>query len=180
MNTFKIGDLVAVIDEDLVGKVAFAKANYITIITQDGFTFEYKASKLVLHKAMTVQNFSVMPVSKTPLKLIHKKTGKGKPLRELTVDLHLHEFIENERYMSSFEKLESQLHRAKNKLDEARLKRISKVIFIHGVGQGVLKKELHKLLEGKTDIEFYDADFAQYGHGATEVKLYRPKNTTIN
>ena len=47
-----------------------------------------------------------------------------------------------------------------------------KIVFIHGVGQGVLKQEVLKLLKTKY-AKYYtqDASFREYGYGATMVIL---------
>ena len=49
-------------------------------------------------------------------------------------------------------------------------KQIQKVVFIHGVGEGVLKSELHFLFK-KYSIQSYDASYQKYGQGATEVYI---------
>jgi dsDNA-specific endonuclease/ATPase MutS2 len=50
------------------------------------------------------------------------------------------------------------------------------VIFIHGIGEGVLKRELQYLLK-KYPVDFYDASYQKYGLGATEVYIYQnPKS----
>ena len=46
------------------------------------------------------------------------------------------------------------------------------IIFIHGVGEGVLKNELHYLF-GRYPVRFYDASYKKYGLGATEVYVYQ-------
>ena len=48
-------------------------------------------------------------------------------------------------------------------------KRLQQVVFIHGVGEGVLKAELHTLLRRYDGIRFSDADYREYGQGATQV-----------
>ena len=69
-----------------------------------------------------------------------------------------------------------QLNTAKSKIEFAISKRISKIIFIHGVGEGVLKSELHYLF-GSYPVRFYDASYKKYGLGATEVYVYQnPKS----
>ena len=50
-------------------------------------------------------------------------------------------------------------------------KRIQKVVFIHGVGEGVLKQEVRSILTSHGNIEFWDADFREYGSGATHVRI---------
>ena len=68
--------------------------------------------------------------------------------------------------------LNLQLDTAKRKVEFAIQKRISKIVFIHGVGEGVLKSELQSLLN-KYPVKHYDASFKNYGLGATEVYIYQ-------
>jgi len=44
-----------------------------------------------------------------------------------------------------------------------------KIVFIHGVGNGVLKNEIRKQLERKYKVYYQDASFREYGYGATMV-----------
>jgi hypothetical protein len=46
-------------------------------------------------------------------------------------------------------------------------------VFIHGVGEGVLKLELEYLFGRYNNVKFYDADYKKYGLGATEVYIYQ-------
>ena len=51
--------------------------------------------------------------------------------------------------------------------------RIQKVVFIHGVGEGVLKLELESLVRRYDNLKYYDADFQKYGRGASEVYIFQ-------
>ena len=51
-------------------------------------------------------------------------------------------------------------------------KKIQRIVFIHGVGEGVLKTELQNLLN-KYPVKYYDASYKKYGLGATEVYVYQ-------
>ena len=75
--------------------------------------------------------------------------------------------------MSNYDMLNLQLEIAKRQLDFAIKQRMLKMVFIHGVGEGVLKMELYTLLRRYDNLQFYDADFKTYGFGATEVRLFR-------
>ena len=57
----------------------------------------------------------------------------------------------------------------------AQEKSISKIIVIHGVGEGVLKNEIRSFLSKKENLEFFDASYADYGKGATEIRLFISK-----
>ena len=48
-------------------------------------------------------------------------------------------------------------------------KRIPHFVFIHGVGEGVLKQELHTILGRYDFLVFEDAPYYKYGLGATLV-----------
>ncbi len=173
MRNFKPGDLVEVIDENLVGRVAFAKAETITIITDDGFHMDYLSKNLLLKTEFEVNKVpqpKPSDVISTKAQNVSVETDQS---NALIIDLHIHEVLENDRYLSSFEKLSAQLNRAQVKLDKARSEKIPRLVFIHGVGKGVLKERLHELLDAQPHIEYYDASFLKYGKGATEVKLYK-------
>ena len=68
--------------------------------------------------------------------------------------------------------LNLQLETAKRKIEFVISKRISKIVFIHGVGEGVLKSELNSLLN-KYPVRYYDASYKKYGLGATEVYVFQ-------
>ena len=75
--------------------------------------------------------------------------------------------------MANHDMLTLQLDTAKRQLEFAIRKRIQKVVFIHGVGEGVLKIELDYLFGRYGNVKFYDADYQKYGLGATEVYIYQ-------
>ncbi|MCK5823148.1 MAG: DUF2027 domain-containing protein [Bacteroidales bacterium] len=86
------------------------------------------------------------------------------------VDLHINALIDNNKGMSNSEMLEIQLNEFEKKLDEAIKNKIKKIVFIHGVGNGVLKMKLrHELSTKHKKLKFQDASFKEYGYGATMV-----------
>lgn len=91
------------------------------------------------------------------------------------VDLHIGELVDDFTNLDKKDLLNIQTDYFKKCMQQAEKEKLSKVIFIHGIGNGVLKTELNKILEGIDGIEFYDAPYARYGMGATEVNFYRNK-----
>lgn len=87
------------------------------------------------------------------------------------VDLHIEELTENDKNMKPEQMLRLQLDYAIKCLNEAMTEKLDKIIFIHGVGQGVLKKELCKEFDKYTGIHYFAASMAKYGTGATEVYI---------
>ena len=66
-----------------------------------------------------------------------------------------------------------QIDTAKRQLDFAIRKKIQRVVFIHGVGDGVLRAEMEYLFRRYDNVKYYDADLQKYGRGATEVYIYQ-------
>lgn len=91
------------------------------------------------------------------------------------VDLHIEVICEKHHEMQGHEKMKYQLDYLLRCLESGIQENIHKIIFIHGVGAGILKMEIRKLLEEYDNIEFYDASIAKYGIGATEVNIFRSK-----
>jgi len=48
----------------------------------------------------------------------------------------------------------------------------TKLIYIHGIGNGTLKNELRKILRTYPDIQVKEAAFNSYGYGAIEVHIH--------
>ena len=71
--------------------------------------------------------------------------------------------------MSNYDILTLQTDTAKRHIDFAIRNRIPKIVFIHGVGEGVLKSELDFLFGRYENIDFKDGNYQKYGQGATEV-----------
>lgn len=99
-----------------------------------------------------------------------KKSPKNTEIEE--VDLHIEELVDSHDGMSNGEILKVQLARFEFALETAIRTKTQKIVFIHGVGNGVLKHEMGKKLENEyPDLRYQDASFKEYGYGATMVYL---------
>lgn len=86
------------------------------------------------------------------------------------VDLHIHELLDDTSGMSNYEMLSYQLKVFHQTLEEYKNKRGQKIVFIHGKGDGVLRKALLDELKRKyKTYQSQDASFREYGFGATMV-----------
>lgn len=90
---------------------------------------------------------------------------------EAVIDLHLEVLLEDTRRVSPAEALQIQMGHFEAILHAAVKSSYSKLIFIHGVGNGILKSEIRKKLSDMDGVVYYDAPMSQYGVGATEVRL---------
>jgi len=74
--------------------------------------------------------------------------------------------------MNSHEKLQYQIFKAKEYLEEAFMLGIDKVYLLHGVGKGRLKDEIASMLKSHHQVASFKNEYhGQYGYGATEVLL---------
>ncbi len=85
------------------------------------------------------------------------------------VDLHIEALLDDCSSVSDHEKFEIQMRFFQKCLNDAIVNHVQKVIFIHGVGSGVLKNEILKELKQYNGLHYFDASMSKYGVGATEV-----------
>ena len=90
----------------------------------------------------------------------------------IEIDLHAHELLDSTAGMSNGEILNYQLDVFRKTLEEYKSKTGLKIIFIHGKGEGVLRKAIEKELNTRYKQHYYqDASFREYGFGATMVTI---------
>jgi hypothetical protein len=104
----------------------------------------------------------------TVKKEIPKKSNKKQDLIE--IDLHINDLLDDIRGLSNGEILKIQLNKFEQIIQDYQAIKGQRIVFIHGVGNGVLKQEILKLLKTKYKNMYYqDASFKEYGYGATMV-----------
>lgn len=179
MSKFKIGDTVSVLDEPITGKVVAIVDNEITIATEDGFDMTFSLDEIVKIRSGEMILPSYEEVHKNlQEKEVFKKTPKRKPIKAkerhlppMEVDLHVHKLVKSSKGMTNYDMVTLQLDTAKRQLEFAIHKRIPKIVFIHGVGNGVLKEELKYLFSRYDNVRVSDADYKKYGLGAMEIYI---------
>lgn len=88
------------------------------------------------------------------------------------VDLHIGELLDDIRGMSNSEILNYQLDKFREIMEQYKNKREQRIVFIHGKGDGVLRKALLDELKRKYPAcRHQDASFQEYGFGATMVTI---------
>ena len=84
------------------------------------------------------------------------------------IDLHIHQLLDDFSGLSNADMLKLQLDTFRKEMDKAIATGVKKIVFIHGVGDGVLKNELRRELQRKYPrFPYQDASFREYGFGAT-------------
>ncbi|WP_273566445.1 Smr/MutS family protein [Maribacter halichondriae] len=180
MAVFEIGDLVEGIDDTVRGIVREVDNEKITVESDEGFLLEFAPQELIMvpesseirvsrRQVTEAKNEKELP--KKRKQPISKPKERNAP--KLEVDLHIGQLVQSSKGMTNHEMLNVQLETAKRQLEFAIRKRIQKVVFIHGVGEGVLREELYYLFRRYENITYYDADYQKYGLGATEIYIYQ-------
>lgn len=142
----------------------------------------YKESRFLEGKSIVVRiatlispsEYEDIQVRRNPLKqaagddfiMKHRTTD-----REAEVDLHITELVEDSSVLEKSEILEFQKNYFIRCLDSAIVNHFRKVIFIHGVGNGVLREVLLDHLLKQKGIDVFDAPMKNYGVGAIEVRI---------
>lgn len=175
---FCVGDKVESIDS----KAAFTVLQILPnakLLVEDEFGLEYEISQQGLFKmngkgvayvAKSIPEIKNMarsryaPVKQAKQSYINtfKVSSKGKA----HVDLHLHEILPDSVHIEPNKALDFQIRVFEQAFDKAVSARVKEFMIVHGYGKGVLRSEIRSFLKGK-GIEFMDADYGEYGQGAT-------------
>ncbi len=168
----------------------------VKIYKEDSFSYEnLLRKKAMIVELVTLENLSMKKPREVEneenIKILQEKLKGSAPERPVKkesksfldkhkvddkiaeVDLHIGELTEHFANLSNKDMLNIQMDYFKKCMEEAKKERLAKIIFIHGVGNGILKNEMLRFLRSSDGIDFYDAPYARYGMGATEVLFYR-------
>lgn len=90
----------------------------------------------------------------------------------VVVDLHAQELLETTAGMNSSDILNYQLDVFHRTLADYDGNKGQKIVFIHGKGEGVLRRAIiHELTYKYKSYTYQDASFQEYGYGATQVTI---------
>lgn len=191
----KKGDFVRFLNDEGQGIVTgFPREGVALVEDNSGFAFEHPTHELVLiensrqeyHKYNAVSpdfremldrnmdSHAVKAAAKDFKNRYKERTENGPVLSgdTLEVDLHIHELLDDYERMSNAEIVEVQMEHFERMMNMAEIRKVRKVVFIHGVGQGVLRGEIRQHLKKYfPHCEFLDGNYMKYGYGATEVRF---------
>lgn len=101
--------------------------------------------------------------------LITPPRNPGDPV---VVDLHASELLDTTAGLSPTDILNYQLETFRKTLKQYEKQKGTKIVFIHGKGEGVLRKALVNELQYRyKQYTYQDASFREYGYGATQVTI---------
>lgn len=114
----------------------------------------------------TVQAYGDVMFSKESKENTSVKKMSRQNLNEVKIDLHIENLSNDFLAMTNFEIVQIQLKKCEDALIKAINSNAQKLIIVHGIGEGVLKKEVHNLL-----LSFELRYFVSINGGSTEVML---------
>lgn len=174
---FKVGQRVAYLKEEGYGKILEINGQQARVEDEIGFDRWIPLTALVyIHsEKYNEDNISLSKEEVEPEMLyreFQEKTGQRKPQTVWEIDLHIEELLESTQGMTNTEILMRQMKEFRATFKKAKSRMIHKLVVIHGVGEGVLKNEIRSYLAQQDQIEVYDADFSEYGKGATAIEFH--------
>jgi hypothetical protein len=90
----------------------------------------------------------------------------------VVVDLHIEKLVKSQMGLSSGAMLQIQLEHFEKRLTDGLMQGVNEMVFIHGIGDGVLKREIEKKLKGFSFVKGWRLGEPRlYGNGATVVEM---------
>jgi hypothetical protein len=136
------------------------------VVTNDTATKELLISASDLQEAMTQKS----RIDKPKQNLIPVKKNKIPEIIE--VDLHINQLLDTMAGLSPADILQVQLDKFNQVMAENKNRKEQKIVFIHGKGNGILRKAILAELKLKhKHCPVQDASFREYGFGASMVTV---------
>ena len=147
------------------------------LVRDDETVSELKPSADELREALLQKNAAEALRKKNADTFAREQLRKKQQERQsrnelLEVDLHIHALLDDTTGMGNAEMLNYQLDVFRATLDEYSTQKGKRIVFIHGKGDGVLRRALLDELKRKyKNYTSQDASFREYGYGATMVTI---------
>jgi hypothetical protein len=147
-----------------------------------GNFFKNKKLAPVLEKEAYLFQLDQETVRIQPQQLIEKMFGDEQPSKPIAgqaikpppteIDLHIEALSPQSTGRPAAEILEFQLITFEKQLDNALATGLAEITFIHGVGNGTLRTEIHRRLGKHPHVAYFkDAHKEKFGYGATLVRF---------
>ena len=194
MTSFQTGQRVKFLNDVGSATVVRVEGSTVVVEDEDGFERSVSAAELMAAPDPEVEARQYGDTIPDVAQLLAQEVGE-KRMRELQkdfevryqhaqatnmarrdahmeVDLHIHELVDDQRGLPDRAKLAIQMDHFDRMMDIAKREKLRRIVFIHGVGQGVLRHQIRTTLDQHhPDCSYREGDPRKYGSGATEVWL---------
>jgi hypothetical protein len=120
-----------------------------------------------------VEKFDMSKLSNSGMKVMDAKGFKRNlPTARTVVDIHIEKLVHDHAHLSNSEILDIQMKEFEKWYEIAVMQNQDFFIVVHGVGNGVLRNEIHEFLKYKKEVKsFINQYHPSFGFGATEIKF---------
>jgi dsDNA-specific endonuclease/ATPase MutS2 len=168
-NLFKVGDKVKFIKSNDYGIIKSIiserkiqvedSSNFLSIVNHnDVIKFDSSTD--------TLRAYGDLNINKDIIAKKMNKSIESTNLNVIKVDLHIENIDDDYLFLTNYEIVQKQLVKCERILLSALNSKTQRLIIVHGIGQGVLKNEVHKLLN-KFKLRYFES----INGGSTEVML---------
>lgn len=194
MREFKAGDQVKFLNDVGTARVLRVEGNTVIVEDEDGFERSVERSELMDagdrdqdekkygNKLPDFAQLLTQEVGERRMKELQRDfevryqearaTSMSRRDAHMEVDLHIHELVDDQRGLADGAKLALQMAHFDRMMDIAKREKLRRIVFIHGVGQGVLRHHIRTALDQHhPDCNYREGNPRKYGSGATEVWL---------
>ena len=191
LNALKVGTKVRFLDEVGNGIVTKILSEAKVMVEDDsGFEYPYDASRLLVIEDAKEEKMAYERVIPSVLEIVQQDLSAERKTRiekdfktkykeanarsnersDMEVDLHMHAIVDSQSGLEPSTMLELQLAHFERMLQIGIRQRMKKLVFIHGIGQGVLRHQIWSRVDQYyPDCSCRSADPREYGSCATEV-----------
>ena len=165
---FKVGDIIVFKHEKQCGTILKIVNGKLLVKNSDGFEEIVSSNDIILYDENTdkVSAYGIdFDIKDDQIKKIKTKTNQ-RFSKVLKIDLHIELIIDYYKELENHEIVNIQLKKCESEIRKAMNTRIEKIIIVHGIGVGTLKKEVHQLLD-----RYYFRYYTSQDGGSTEVML---------
>ena len=163
---FSIGECVSILNETGVYTVLSIEGSYTLVKDEHGFDQKVPIHLIVKTKPIITGQIVVKDQDLD-------NSSKNKKRKEIipSIDLHIESLLDIDHHMSSYDKLNLQIKKFREFINVNLAKRKTKVLVIHGIGEGRLKGEITSLLYKSKGYMMHDANYSPVGVGASYIEI---------
>lgn len=138
----------------------------LAVVKDDRQAAPTAISAETIEEAIVTKSVEKNPALKTRIEKKEKKDDI------LEIDLHIDKLLDDTTGMQPKDILDYQVSKFRQTMETHKKEKGKRIVFIHGKGEGVLRKELWKRLTLEyPSCDKQDASFLRYGFGATMVTI---------
>ncbi len=166
---FKIGDKIKFIRSNDFGVIKeIISERKVKVEDSSNFIVQVNKDEIILQDDSTnsVSSYGDLSKIKDDSCVKRKKEKKVSNLNVMKVDLHIENLITDYHLMTNQEIIHVQIKKCEDVLMKSLNSNVQKLIIVHGIGEGVLKKEVHNLLN-KYEMRYFES----LNGGSTEVMI---------